>query len=64
MAMHDEQDAQWRLVHAFVLDGQGSTRPIARRSGTPCSSPPTATYPGSCPAVAQPAGLFRYLRRL
>jgi zinc transporter len=29
--MHDEHSAQWGLVHAFVLDGQGGARRIARQ---------------------------------
>ncbi|WP_137885580.1 zinc transporter ZntB [Pseudomonas sp. 2FE] len=28
--MHEEDNAQWGLVHAFVLDGKGGARPIAR----------------------------------
>ncbi|RJG08591.1 zinc transporter ZntB [Pseudomonas cavernicola] len=29
--MHEEDNAQWGLVHAFVLDGKGGARPIARK---------------------------------
>ncbi|MBM7059373.1 zinc transporter ZntB [Pseudomonas sp. UL073] len=29
--MYEEQNAQWGLVHAFVLDGQGGARSIARQ---------------------------------
>lgn len=28
--MHEEDNAQWGLVHAFVLDGKGGARPIGR----------------------------------
>lgn len=30
--MFEEQNAQWGLVHAFVLDGQGGAEPISRES--------------------------------